>query len=303
MTAHCGVCGRPTADNTTVCAPCGRERLVRPLRRLLTAGTDSKGHAIPGLLDDLEDQLRRDTVYADQVKARAAETPVPFDVRASEAGWVLRNTLVGWVRVLQDTSGATADLWPADDTPSLARWLLERVPRLRLHEAGPEAADEISDVVRLVEDAVDSPANRTVVTVGPCPERDEQDGPCMGEVRAIIPATWAQVAYMVCSLCGARWETHQWNRAGRRIRRTERLRTRPFVDSKTAALAFGVTDRTVRQWVVEGWLINHGTTRRILIDPDELGEDVPTRRAQRRAYERAVQRGWVLALDAASATM
>lgn len=97
-----GVCGRPTGDNAYVCSGCARRLIVGPLELLLAAGTDRKGEPIPGLLADLDDQLRRDTAHADQVKARAAETPVPFDPRASEAAWILQNTLTTWVRLLSE---------------------------------------------------------------------------------------------------------------------------------------------------------------------------------------------------------
>lgn len=39
-----------------------------------------------------------------------------------------------------------------------------------------------------------------------------------------------------------------------------------LVDSATAALALGVSARTVRRWVEKGRLENHGDTRRVLVD-------------------------------------
>lgn len=48
-----------------------------------------------------------------------------------------------------------------------------------------------------------------------------------------------------------------------------------MVDSRTAALAYGVTSRTIRRWVEDGRLINHGTRRRIRVDLDEGLRDKP----------------------------
>lgn len=171
---------------------------------------------------------------------------------------------------------------PVTDLAAAVRWLLDHLELIRRHPAGAEAADEISTAVRLVEDVVDSPTHRTVVDVGPCPERDEDGYPCAGPVRAHIPATWKQAAYLACRTCNARWETHQWNRAGRRIQREVALRLMPFVDTAAAAAALGISDRAVRQWITDGWLTNHGTTRQILLDLNELNE-AATRRAIARA--------------------
>jgi excisionase family DNA binding protein len=43
-----------------------------------------------------------------------------------------------------------------------------------------------------------------------------------------------------------------------------------LIDTETAASALGVTDRTVRRWVRDGTLANHGTARRIRVDLDEV---------------------------------
>ena len=42
-----------------------------------------------------------------------------------------------------------------------------------------------------------------------------------------------------------------------------------LLDTATAAAALGVTERTVRRWVVTGKLANHGTARRIRIALEE----------------------------------
>lgn len=43
-----------------------------------------------------------------------------------------------------------------------------------------------------------------------------------------------------------------------------------LVDTLTAALALGITDRAIRYRIAAGKLTNHGTPRRIRVDLDEL---------------------------------
>lgn len=43
-----------------------------------------------------------------------------------------------------------------------------------------------------------------------------------------------------------------------------------LLDTTTAALAAGVTARTIRRWITTGRLTNHGTPRHIRIDYQQL---------------------------------
>ena len=43
-----------------------------------------------------------------------------------------------------------------------------------------------------------------------------------------------------------------------------------LIDTAMAAVALGVTDRRIRQLVTAGKLTNHGTTRRILLNLEEV---------------------------------
>lgn len=38
------------------------------------------------------------------------------------------------------------------------------------------------------------------------------------------------------------------------------------LDTAAAARHYGVTDRTIRRWVVLGLLVNHGTARRVRVE-------------------------------------
>lgn len=129
---------------------------------------------LPALLDDLAITLSRQArIGSRNGKARAAERPLPYDLRASEAGDVLRSTLVGWVRELYDG----VELWPTDSLHAMALWLHVREPRLLNHPAAEEAVDEIGAATQLARCVTDRPLAK--VYAGPC----DADG-CDGELYA-----------------------------------------------------------------------------------------------------------------------
>lgn len=120
---------------------------------------------IPALTEELDTVLTKQARYADP-EGRAGEKALPFSPEASELGWVLRNTLATWCRLIADERGKEL---PGNDTPpAMARWLLSHVEWLRHHRAGHEAVEEITSVVRQVRKAIDRPGPR--IYVGPCGE-------------------------------------------------------------------------------------------------------------------------------------
>lgn len=142
-------CARDMPGTATICGACSAE-----LGRALTS--------VGWLTGELETTLSRQTSKTGGGKV--SETPLAFDPRASEAAWVLRSTLVGWVRVLAETDPDTA--WPADSCESMAAWLSERRERLVRHPAATEAHGEILSAVRDAERVIDRPAER--VFAGRC---------------------------------------------------------------------------------------------------------------------------------------
>jgi len=112
-------------------------------------------NAVPGLTADLDVTLARQTSRT--TAGRSAVVPLPFDPRASEAAWVLRSTLAGWVRQLQEHR---PEPWPADTPQDMAAWLSVRLQRLVRHPAAPEAHGEITEAVRAAQRVVDRPQER-----------------------------------------------------------------------------------------------------------------------------------------------
>jgi len=99
---------------------------------------------------------------------KATETPLVFDDSASEAKWVLRQTLSVYVADVRacrcEPPGICVipPLPPADDIPALAHYLTYYIARI----ANDQAFDEISSAVDQAVDAIDRPPTR--IYLGEC---------------------------------------------------------------------------------------------------------------------------------------
>jgi DNA-binding transcriptional LysR family regulator len=196
MSDHpCEICTRPVGD-AKVCVRC-RNGLERDLGD------------VDALTEQLEIVLCRQTAYAERNGPRSSERPLPVDLRASEAAWVLRNTLTTWCRVLawDGTASTNSDL---------SGWLLGKAEAIRHHSAAAECIDEIGSAVAMVRVVIDAPANRTTFLLSKdlrCPE----DG-CDGELRVFIPAVENVTPRIQCGDNPEHaLEPYQWMRAGHRI--------------------------------------------------------------------------------------
>ena len=253
MTDLCAVddCDRPVGD-----APC----CTHCAWRLKHALGD-----VAALEEDLPIVLAKLTRYTDQPdRIKHTATPaLPFHDPASEAAWILRNTLTTWTRIAADERGWNE---PEGGLADMAEWLTIHVEWFRHHRAGHDAIEEILSAVTQAWRVTDRPSTRARFEVGACPDCDT------GTVWAHIPANEDRPATMACSdtECGAQWSSPQFLNAGKRIVHADAERLRPYVSSSTAAAALGVTDRTIRRWCVEGLLTNHGTPGRILLDLAEI---------------------------------
>src|SRR5690606_38070794 len=102
-------CDRPMPGSRAICGACEAD-IARAL------------DAVPGVCAGLDVTLARQTSRTTAGKTSAV-VPLPYDPRASEAAWVLRSTLAGWVRQLQD---AKPEDGPAGTPQSMAAWLTQR---------------------------------------------------------------------------------------------------------------------------------------------------------------------------------
>lgn len=119
--------------------------------------------AIPALWRELTTTLSRQDVIGGDASRKSAEAGLPYKASATEARYVLSNTVGTWARVLAENAGVATPLRPV-------RWLLLNVQALVMHEAAGEAADEIHYVVTAAYRAIDRPPE--LLLAGPCPTED-----------------------------------------------------------------------------------------------------------------------------------
>jgi len=239
---RCGCCGRPVPDHAYVCPGCAsglHEHLVR-----LTGG---------GLADELDVALARQAKLGGGGGGRHGdEQPLAFGYAASEAIWVLRSALVGWVRVLlEDLPGHHP---PADTLPGMADWLARRVETLRHMPEGPEAVDELTAAVRQAEAAVAPLGDR--VYVGPCAGELDGGSPC-GEGLYAAPES----TLTACRACGAVYVVPQ-RRAWLLEAAEDVLGTATEIARAVTNLGRPVTAERIRKWAHRGCLLARGRDAR-----------------------------------------
>lgn len=218
-------CGRPVKD-ATVCGSC----------------TDDLAKAlgdVSALADELEVTLTRQARLGGGDGGRKnAETPLVFHYAASETSYVLRNTLVGWVRELSTDGLGIAC---GDTVADMARWLLARVSTLAQHAAGGEAVEEICSAVRDVERVIDRSPERWYA--GPCD---------CGMHLYVRPG----VQTFTCRDCGERYDVAQ-RREWLLDAAEDTLGHAALVSQALTALAHPVTPERIRKWAERGQIVAH----------------------------------------------
>jgi transcription elongation factor Elf1 len=221
-------CDRPVLDQAYSCQRCAD--------RLSVALGD-----VTALWGELDTVLTRQARYSDAEGRGCSEKALPFNANASEIGWVLRNTLSTWCRIIAEERGRV--LPTADNPPTVAGWLLHHVEWLRHHRAGAEAIEEITSAVHAVRKAVDRPAER--IYAGPCAD-------CGGDMYGKPDA-----ASVECRPCGLSYdvaEMRDWMRAqvyGRLVTAREGV-------VLLSRFGLPVSQKTVEKWHLRKRVGDHG---------------------------------------------
>lgn len=189
-----------------------------------------------GIDDQLTVSLARLSRRGNRNGARSTEQPLPFDLGASDAIAALRNVLATWVR---DIEGDGQD-WPEDTLPGMAQWLLDRMTRIRQHEAADQIKWEITGAVSHAMHMIDTVDAR--VLVGRCPVCNQ------GDVYAMPNADVG-----LCRKCEAVVADVQGQRSSMLASAEHRLATKPEI-LKAIPSMYGVeiTDTRFRKWVSRG---------------------------------------------------
>lgn len=246
MTAQCG-CGAPTGDGTTLCRACTTR---------LAADLDQ----VTWLERELTTVLARQAVYGDRAGRRpSTDHPLPYDPRASEAAWVLRDTLTNVARAIapeptpERPQTAADGPSPSDWTDSLgadlsaariARSLSERIDTIRRHPEAYLLADEVHAAVTQARRVIDRPPAKWYAGRCPC-ETDLYARPGAASVR--------------CTGCGTTYDVAA-RRAELLATVEDRLATATEIARALTALATPITPAAIRGYAHRGRLTPRGTT-------------------------------------------
>lgn len=175
---------------------------------------------LPALIADLDITLTRQSVtgaHSDAGKPPKKDAqPLSLNLAAADVAHDLRHTLVSAIRHLTEARGIMDG--PADNTTSMARWLLRYHAAIPLDPAGPDIADAVHAITARIWQVVDLPTTRGRFKVGDCVEANEDGVPCPGEIWVHIPAEdLGQRATVECKVCRKVYEPWQWNKLGDRI--------------------------------------------------------------------------------------
>jgi len=197
----CSTCYR--LSEAYLCVVCG-DLLAKELR---TVGWIS---------DELDITLsRQDRIGVQQgghKPGKEVERPLPYNIGASEAGWILHDVLAVTARDLAEQRGLPLDC--VDTSPAIAAWLLRHVNAIRHDEGGGQTYDELTDAIASARRIIDAPAGR--MFAGPCGSETDA-GRCGADLYAAIDAPSVS-----CQECGAKWDTGE-RRADLLARARDRL--------------------------------------------------------------------------------
>lgn len=228
-------CDRPS-DGWIVCATCGR-RLAEVLSDM------------GWMLEELDNVITGQVRYVSQPSAKSAETPMPFDPKASDTRAYLTAEISTSVRLIEDAngweSGATTDR-------AAAAWLAHRVSAVRLHVAGGEIVDGIMCWWAAAQLVIDRPLQRQFL--GDCAV-DPDGQACGGRIYGRAGKPEAR-----CDTCGGVYQAEAL-----RALLLKELDDRMCTAAETARLStyLGLTQtrdqvrKRINQWASRGQVEKH----------------------------------------------
>lgn len=240
----CPIDGRPLQGNLVICSTC-EEALSRALGDL------------DALLDELDVTLTRQSKKRPTRGNQTSDgAPMPYDIRASEAGRDLRVLLKDWVSLvaegLADTHTFVTLPTPAT-ARTLASWLLNHTHWIATHDTAPDAYSEIVGAVNNIRRTIDIAPDTTYI------------GPCYAVINNVecTDTLWGVEGKDTtrCRTCGTVWDA--------RDRTLQALAHAGTIaqDATTLSRSFALkgialdTDR-IKKWGQRGHLIPSGTSHR-----------------------------------------
>lgn len=200
--------------------------------------------------------------------------PLPFDDTASRVLLATHNALVGWVRTIVTAS----DRWPRNIDAAMCRWLLKRVPAIRVHDEGQDLLASVADMAEVAKRTIDLRPDLWFAGVCGAPV---PDGRCEERLYAEMSAGTIE-----CDACGAVHDVGE-RRADLLAAAEDQLETATHLARALTRLGEPVTPERIRKWRERGRLVEHGVdldghpTYRVGDVIDLLEQD--RERAERRA--------------------
>lgn len=229
---ECSSCTRPAPD-ATICPGC-TDQAAGYLRK------------IAWLADELTTSLVRQARFANPNGPRSRETPLMFDLGASENLEEFRTCLTRWSRAVSEHRGVRID--EPSTSQGLARWLLRWNGAAAQH---PKAGDYVADLARITKSAhraIDRAPDMRYL--GPCEDCGQDmyvpDGFRRTDVRCVTEG------------CGAEYPLEE-RRAWLLEQTYGRLLTAPEMSRAIAALIQGKppTPNLISLWAHRGKLTKY----------------------------------------------
>lgn len=233
--------------------PCGDAQLCKACRARLR---DDLGD-VADLAADLVVVLTRRTRVGAKVGARSAETPVPFDPRATPAATELRVTMrkVAAAAGMVDAAGSSA--------VTCADWLRSNMRHVIQLEVAWWIAEAVAYQLDQVRRVCDRPAD--LIYIGRCGGRQgtESDG-CEQDLYARPGAP-----YVTCRVCGARHDVTTRQEWLLRVLE-DHLATATEIARGVSRLGEPVKAERIRKWAERGRVEKRGERPRGDGRPDPL---------------------------------
>lgn len=261
-------CGRPT--QVMLCQRCLTE-LVTALR-MLAYKVNQAGQRRPGLCQDLDDVVTRQTATGSVVGGVNRDHPLPFHVEASELADVARNTVTTWARDFAESNPHLSPQWTS--VASAAEWMATFPTLLSIHPAAKEMHDEVTHLERSIRRMVDRAPDK--IYLGKC-------GSLFNEVKCEDDLYGVADRQTVkCKTCGAEHDAHtRWTAMQHRVRQA--LATAAEISGCVAQI-YGtrINVKTIRTWADRGIIRTYqGHGERLFLVGEVL--DTAERRVRRTA--------------------
>jgi hypothetical protein len=154
---------------------------------------------MPWMLDELDTVITQQTRYTTESSGKSADTPMMFNVKASDMRGKLVTELDTAARMVADSNG-----WKLShtDAAGASRWLMRSLTAIRLHEAGALIVDGIMATNAGCLWVIDRPAAKQYL--GDCPQTHGEAAlieKCQGRIYGRQGKDRAS-----CDTCGTEWE-------------------------------------------------------------------------------------------------